>query len=196
MFFMPPDLTLPPDTSTADHCFCFDLTSSFLLKLFLCSSPVAYWALTNLGSSSFHTIPFCLFILFMGSQKDGKIMPQQDGRKGTITFKIKSLTHQRCSEGRNKNFVCIRTQEKEQWPSQETNQTCLWVFECLLRRHRSAVTCCGDRSSGRSTPGRLDMWYTSSWRRSPLAHYRATEQMTHKLENNYTKDVLALLQKF
>ena len=27
-------------------------------------------------------------------------------------------------------------------------------------------------------------------------HHRATEQMTHKLENNYTKDVLALLQKF
>ena len=27
-------------------------------------------------------------------------------------------------------------------------------------------------------------------------HYRATEQMTHKLENNYTKEVLALFQKF
>ena len=29
------------------------------------SSPVAYWAPTNLGSSSFSVIPFCLFILFM-----------------------------------------------------------------------------------------------------------------------------------
>ena len=29
-------------------------------------SPVAYWASTNLGSSSFSVIYFCLFILFMG----------------------------------------------------------------------------------------------------------------------------------
>ena len=29
-------------------------------------SPVAYWAPTNLVSSSFNVIPFCLFILFMG----------------------------------------------------------------------------------------------------------------------------------
>ena len=33
---------------------------------FLCSSPVAYCAPTNLGSSSFSVISFCLFILFMG----------------------------------------------------------------------------------------------------------------------------------
>ena len=36
------------------------------LKLFFRSSPVAYWAPTNLGSSSFRVISFCLFILFMG----------------------------------------------------------------------------------------------------------------------------------
>ena len=29
-------------------------------------SPVAYWAPTNLGSSSFTVLSFCLFILFMG----------------------------------------------------------------------------------------------------------------------------------
>ena len=29
-------------------------------------SPVAYWAPTNLGSSSFSILSFCLFILFMG----------------------------------------------------------------------------------------------------------------------------------
>ena len=40
--------------------------SSFFLELFLRSSPVAYWAPTNLKSSSFHVISFCLFILFMG----------------------------------------------------------------------------------------------------------------------------------
>ena len=36
------------------------------LELFLHSSPVAYWAPTNLGSSSFCDISFWLFILFMG----------------------------------------------------------------------------------------------------------------------------------
>ena len=38
----------------------------FFLELLLHSSPVAYWAPTNLGSSSFSVISFCLFILFMG----------------------------------------------------------------------------------------------------------------------------------
>ena len=47
--------------------------------------------------------------------------------------------------------------------------TCLWVFECLLWRHRSAVTCRGDRGSGCSRPGRHSVWHKSSWRRSPLA---------------------------
>ena len=35
------------------------------LELFLHSSPAAYWALTDLESSSFSVISFCLFILFM-----------------------------------------------------------------------------------------------------------------------------------
>ena len=56
----------PLDTSTTEHSFCFDSAFSFFLELFLCFSPVAYWAPTNLGSSSFSVISFCLFILFMG----------------------------------------------------------------------------------------------------------------------------------
>ena len=40
--------------------------TSFFPKLFLHSSPVARWALTDLGSSSFSILSFCLFILFMG----------------------------------------------------------------------------------------------------------------------------------
>ena len=47
-------------------CFHLGSISSFFLELFLHWSPVAYWAPTNLGSSSFSVIPFCLFILFMG----------------------------------------------------------------------------------------------------------------------------------
>ena len=58
-------LLSPLDTFTAGHRFCFGSFSSFLLELFLSSSPVAYWAPTDLGSSSFSIISFCLFILFM-----------------------------------------------------------------------------------------------------------------------------------
>ena len=59
-------LLSPPDISTTGCCFDFGSVSSFLLELFLCSSPVAHWAPTDLGSSSFSVIYFCLFILFMG----------------------------------------------------------------------------------------------------------------------------------
>ena len=54
-----------PVTSTAGWCFHFGSVSSFFLELFLHWSPVAYWAPTNLGSSSFSVISFCFFILFM-----------------------------------------------------------------------------------------------------------------------------------
>ena len=50
-----------PVTSTAVHCFCFGSASSFFLDLFLCSSPVAYWAPTDLGSTSFHILFFLSF---------------------------------------------------------------------------------------------------------------------------------------
>ena len=58
-------LLLSPVTSTTGCCFCFGSISSFFLELFLHWSPVAYWAPTNLGSSSFSVLSFCLFILFM-----------------------------------------------------------------------------------------------------------------------------------
>ena len=51
---------------TTGYCFCFGSIPSFFLELFLHWSPVAYWAPTNLGSSSFSVLSFCLFILFMG----------------------------------------------------------------------------------------------------------------------------------
>ena len=55
-----------PVTSTTECCFCFGSVSSFFLELFLYWSPVAYWAPTDLGSSSFSVLYFCIFILFMG----------------------------------------------------------------------------------------------------------------------------------
>jgi len=54
-----------PVTSTTGHCFCFGSIASFFLDLFLHSSPVVYWAPTDLGSSSFSVLS-PLFILFMG----------------------------------------------------------------------------------------------------------------------------------
>ena len=59
-------LLLSPVSSTAECCLCFDSISSFFLELFLHWSPVAIWAPTHLGSSSFSILSFCLFILFMG----------------------------------------------------------------------------------------------------------------------------------
>ena len=55
-----------PVTSTAGCCFCFRSISSFFLELFLHWSPVAYLGTTDLGSSSFSVLFFCLFMLFMG----------------------------------------------------------------------------------------------------------------------------------
>ena len=59
-------LLLSSVTSTTGCCFCFGSVSSFVLELFLHQSLVAYWALTDLGCSSFSVLSFCLFILFMG----------------------------------------------------------------------------------------------------------------------------------
>ena len=59
-------LLLLPVTSTTGCCSCVGSVYSFFLELFLHWSPVAYWAPTNLGSSYFSVLSFCLFILFMG----------------------------------------------------------------------------------------------------------------------------------
>ena len=58
-------LLLSPVTSTTEYCFFFGSIPSFFLELFLHRSPVAYWAPTYLGSSSFSVLSFCFFILSM-----------------------------------------------------------------------------------------------------------------------------------
>ena len=45
---------------TTGCCFCFGSIPSFFLELFLHWSPVARWAPTDLGSSSFSVLSFCL----------------------------------------------------------------------------------------------------------------------------------------
>ena len=55
-----------PVTSTTGCHFCFGPASSFFLELVLHSSPIAYWAPTDLGDSSFSVLSLFLLILFMG----------------------------------------------------------------------------------------------------------------------------------
>ena len=50
-----------PVTSTTGCCSCFGSISSFFLELFLHWSPVAYWAPTDLESSSFSILSFLPF---------------------------------------------------------------------------------------------------------------------------------------
>ena len=61
-------LLLSPVTSTTGCCFCFGYVSSFFLELFLHWSPVAYWAPTDLGSSSFSILSFAFSYCSWGSQ--------------------------------------------------------------------------------------------------------------------------------
>ena len=49
-------LLLSPVTSTTEYFFCFGFIPSFFLELFLHWSPVACWAPTDLGSSSFSVL--------------------------------------------------------------------------------------------------------------------------------------------
>ena len=90
-------------TSTTGYCFCFGSIPSFFLELFLHWSPVAYWALTNLGSSSFSILSFCLFILFMGFSRQeywsGLPFPSPvdlggPTRHGSVSFELdKAVVH-------------------------------------------------------------------------------------------------------
>ena len=63
-------LLLTLDTTTVEHHFCFSPATSFYLVLViaLCSSPVAYWTPSDLGSSSSGVLSlgFCIFFMFVG----------------------------------------------------------------------------------------------------------------------------------
>ena len=85
-------LLLSPVTSTAECCLCLDSSSSFFLELLLHWSPVAYWAPTDLGSSCFSVLSFCLFILLMGFSRqeyteelDKNDLHDPDNHNGVIT---------------------------------------------------------------------------------------------------------------
>ena len=83
-----------PVTPTSGRCFCFGYISSFFLELFLHWSPVAYWARTNLGSSSFSVLSFCLIILLMGFSRQeywsGLLFPSPVDH---ILSELSTMTH-------------------------------------------------------------------------------------------------------
>ena len=83
-----------PVTSTTGHCFHFGSVLSFFLELFLHWSPVAYWAPTDLGSSSFIAPSFCLFVLSMGFSRQecwsGLPFPS---RANHILSELSNMTH-------------------------------------------------------------------------------------------------------
>ena len=83
-----------PITSTTGCCFCFGSLSSFFQGLFLHWSPVTYWAPTDLGSSSFSVLSFCLFIPFMGFSRleywSGLLFPSPVDH---ILSKLSTMTH-------------------------------------------------------------------------------------------------------
>ena len=83
-----------------------------------------------------------------------KEKPQQDCRRGNIAFSIIPQTGQRLLEGTNKTLCAPGLRKKSNDPHKRLSQTPLWVFECLLWRHRSAVTCHRDRGSGCNRLGR------------------------------------------
>ena len=62
-------LLLSPVTSTTGRCLPFGSISAFFLELFLHSSPVAYWAHTDQGSSCFNVISFLPFHTVYGVLK-------------------------------------------------------------------------------------------------------------------------------
>ena len=68
-------------------------------------------------------------------------------------------------EGSNKTLC---GQGPPQWLHKRLCPIWLWVFQCLLWRHGSAMACHGYRSSGCSRPGRHGVWNKSSCGRSPL----------------------------
>ena len=83
-----------PVTSTAGCCFHFGSVYSFFLELYLHSSPVAYWPPTDLGSSSFSVLSFCLFTFFKGfsrqEYRSGLLSPSPVDQ---ILSELSTMTH-------------------------------------------------------------------------------------------------------
>ena len=101
-----------PVTFTTGSCFCLDSIRSFFLELFLHWSPVAYWAPTNLGSSSFSVLSFCLLILFTGfsRQEYWSGLPctsPMDHVLSALSTCLHSVIRKWCAQARIWSSLCI-----------------------------------------------------------------------------------------
>ena len=102
--------------------------------------------------------------------------------RGKISFRIKPHTCQGWWEGSNKTLC-------SPGPKDPTRDWVTAAFECL------SVSWGGtDQQWPATGTGTLVAAGLGGIVHEP--HHRATKQTTHKLENNYTKEVLALLRKF
>ena len=115
-------LLLSPVKSTTGYCFCFGSIHSFFLELFLHWSPVAYWAPTDLGSSSFSILSFCLFILFKGFSRQEywsgiitnsqTILKSANKEPSSVRVHMRAHTNQRKCKAKNekcKQWLTIKT---------------------------------------------------------------------------------------
>ena len=153
-------LLLSPVTSTAGYCFCFGSIPSLFLELFLHWSLVAYWSLSDLGSSSFSILSFCLFILFMGFSRQeywsGLPFPSPVDH-------IQFLTSLLFMSGSNCFFLtCIQV-------SQEAGKV-VWYYHLFKNFPRFVVIhsqrlWCSEWSRSRCFPGivLLFLWSSGLW---------------------------------
>ena len=76
-------LLLSPVTSTTRRCSHFGSISSFFLELFLCASPVVYWAPTDLGNFIFQCpifLPFdTVHVVLKATMQKGFAIPFSSG---------------------------------------------------------------------------------------------------------------------
>ena len=119
-----------------------------------------------------------------------KEKPQQDGRRGEIALESNPIPSR--NTGRAQTKPCVH-QDPE--APQRLNQTCLGIN-------------ISSRGIGQQWPasrtgalGSADVGHTAcgisllgGGRYYP--HHKATKQMTHRLQNNYTKEILTVLRKF
>jgi len=120
--------------STAGCCFCFGSISSFFLELLLHWSPVAYWAPTKLGSSSFSVLSFCLFILIMGFSRQEIEMICHSLLQWTMFCK-------------NLPPLSIRPKPIQLW---------MWL---VMEVNSNAV-----KSNTAQEPGMLGPWFKANWK--------------------------------
>ena len=88
-------------------------------------------------------------------------------------------------EGLKQNHVCTRTQKKGTVIPQETEPDLPLSVGVSPAEASVSSGLSQEQGSGCIRPGSYN-----------ITHHKSIEQMTHKLQNNYTKEILTMLRKF